>query len=209
MRTDTTASDLMHREFLGVSESDALSDAAALLVSEGTDCLVVLRGGEPVGRLTARDTLAAVLNADDGATGDATVGERMEPPLPRVTPDAPLAAIEERLVAEGTGRIVVTDDGAAVGVITDRDVLAAGPTLNVGTRESETDVRLNADADPAIGSEPAVSADVAREVDRAVSASSTDASGSPTQGLCEVCGSLTPSLATSNGQAVCPDCQQV
>jgi len=45
MRTDTTVRDVMHREFLGVSESDALADAAALLVEEGTDCLIVVRGG--------------------------------------------------------------------------------------------------------------------------------------------------------------------
>jgi len=38
MRTDTTARDVMHREFLGVSESDPLRDAAALLVDEGTNC---------------------------------------------------------------------------------------------------------------------------------------------------------------------------
>jgi len=63
MRTDTTARDVMHREFLGVSESDPLRDAAALLVDEGTNCLVVLRGGEPVGRLSWRDALGALLDA--------------------------------------------------------------------------------------------------------------------------------------------------
>ncbi|MFC6754826.1 CBS domain-containing protein, partial [Halorubrum tibetense] len=53
MRTDTTVRDVMHREFLGASESDALTEAAALLVEEVTDCAVVLRGGEAVGRLAA------------------------------------------------------------------------------------------------------------------------------------------------------------
>ncbi|WP_195155705.1 CBS domain-containing protein, partial [Halorubrum sp. AJ67] len=55
MRTDTTVRDVMHREFLGVSESDSLSDAAALLVEEETNCVVVVRGGDPVGRLESRD----------------------------------------------------------------------------------------------------------------------------------------------------------
>jgi predicted transcriptional regulator len=41
MRTDTTVRDVMHREFLGVSESDRLADAASLLVKEGTGSLVV------------------------------------------------------------------------------------------------------------------------------------------------------------------------
>ena len=85
----------MHREFLGASESDPLEDAAALLVEEGTDCLVVLRGGEAVGRLAARDALAAVLEGD---VDDATVGSVMQPPLPTVAPDYSLRAVEERLV---------------------------------------------------------------------------------------------------------------
>ncbi|MFC6772289.1 CBS domain-containing protein, partial [Halorubrum pallidum] len=48
MRTDTTVRDVMHREFLGASEADSLAAAADLMVTEATDCLVVVRGGEPV-----------------------------------------------------------------------------------------------------------------------------------------------------------------
>jgi CBS domain-containing protein len=118
MRTDTTVRDVMHREFLGVSESDSLTDAAALLVEEGTDCLVVLRGGEPVGRLGARDALGAVL---DGDVDGVTVGVVMEPPPPTVAPDDRLRTVEERLVAEGVDRVVVVADGEAVGVVTARD----------------------------------------------------------------------------------------
>ncbi|MUW15733.1 CBS domain-containing protein, partial [Halorubrum sp. CBA1125] len=99
MRTDTTVRDVMHREFLGVSEADPLADAARLLVDEQTDCLVVVRGGEPVGQLGCRDALDALL--DDGVDDDRTVGSVMGDPLPTVAPDDALAAVEERLVAEG------------------------------------------------------------------------------------------------------------
>ncbi|TKX86036.1 CBS domain-containing protein [Halorubrum sp. SS5] len=118
MRTDTTVRDVMHREFLGVSESDSLSEAAALLVDEETNCLVVVRGGEPVGRLESRDALDALLDATTGgsdggpAPADLTVGDVMGPPLPAVAPDDSLAAVEERLVAEGADRVVAVADGS-------------------------------------------------------------------------------------------------
>ncbi|MDZ5810828.1 CBS domain-containing protein, partial [Halorubrum sp. AD140] len=150
MRTDTTVRDVMHREFLGVSESDRLSDATALLVDEGTDCLVVVRGGEPVGRLGCRDALAALLDAEgtngggdaDGDRDELTVGSVMKSPLPTVSPDDSLAAAEERLVAEGVDRVVAVDEGEAVGVVTAGDALAAGaPRTGDVAREAVVDDR--------------------------------------------------------------------
>nr|WP_232745117.1 hypothetical protein [Halorubrum aethiopicum] len=52
-------------------------------------------------------------------------------------------------------------------------------------------------------------ADAARGSERARTASSTDAGGVPTQGVCEVCGALVPDLADANGQAICPNCREV
>ncbi|WP_418280724.1 cyclic nucleotide-binding/CBS domain-containing protein [Halorubrum sp. DTA98] len=206
MRTDTTANDVMHREFLGVSESDTLADAARLMVAEEADCLVVVRGGEPVGRLGSRDVLAAVLD-DDAA--EITVGAVMDPPLPQITPDAPLTAIEEQLISEGAGRVVVVADGEAVGVVTEHDALAAGATRNAGSRDPDVSVTAGVEPEHELDAESAVDAGMTRERDRAMTAEMTDASGSPTQGVCEVCGSLAPSLTTTNGQVVCSDCQQV
>ncbi|GAB7008696.1 cyclic nucleotide-binding/CBS domain-containing protein [Halorubrum trueperi] len=216
MRTDTTVRDVMHREFLGVSESDPLADAAELLVEEGTDCLIVLRGGESVGRLGCRDALGALLDvgvvATEGAgdgpkdEGGPTVGSVMGPPLPTVTPDDALAVVEERLVAEGVDRVVAVDDGQAVGVVTASDALAAGaPRTGDGARESIADEARVAESRRSDG--PVMGIDGG--ADPTVGASSTDASGSATQGVCENCGALAPDLVTANGQAVCPDCRDV
>ncbi|WP_050032712.1 CBS domain-containing protein [Halorubrum halophilum] len=210
MRTDTTVRDVMHREFLGVSESDPLRDAAALLVDEGTNCLVVLRGGESVGRLGCRDALSALLDAEVGSGDDddrgLTVGAVMGPPLPTAAPDDALAAVEERLVAEGVDRVVAVEDGEAVGVVTAGDVLAAGaPRTGNGARDPIGDEDTT--GDPRRGDAAMLGSDGG--VDPAVEASSTDASGSPTQGVCESCGALVPDLVSANGQAVCPECREV
>ena len=214
MRTDTTVRDVMHREFLGVSESDPLADAAALLVEEGTDCLVVLRGGEPVGRLAARDALGAVLDAatEAGSTvngAETTVGDVMRPPLPTVAPDDALARVDELLVADGVSRVVVVDDGAAVGVVTVQDSLAAGTTRATGAAGAEPGVSGDDPERAPMEATSTTAPDAARGSDRARTASSTDASGASTQGVCEVCGGLAPELANANGQAVCPDCREV
>ncbi|ACM57145.1 CBS domain-containing protein [Halorubrum lacusprofundi] len=206
MRTDTTARDVMHREFLGVSESDPLRDAAALLVDEGTNCLVVLRGGEPVGRLSWRDALGALLDAGAGDEHDLTVESVMGPPLPTVTPDDALAVVEERLIAEGVDRVVAVEDGEALGVVTASDVLAVGaPRTGNGAHDPLSDE--GATGDPRRGDAAMMGSDGG--VDPAVEASSTDTSGSRTQGVCESCGALVPDLVTANGQAVCPECREV
>ncbi|WP_423995074.1 cyclic nucleotide-binding/CBS domain-containing protein [Halorubrum trapanicum] len=243
MRTDTTVRDVMHREFLGVSESDSLPEAAALLVDEETNCLVVVRGGEPVGRLESRDALDALLSVtgvagdsdDDPDPADRTVGDVMGPPLPTVSPDDSLAAVEERLVSEGADRVVAVDDGEAVGVVTDGDALAAGaPRTGAGAEgfgeeaaagEPRPDgavlsTAAAADSDAERGAEATMDPEAA---ERAAAASrdepaGTDGgadsvagapSGASTQGVCENCGALVPDLVTANGQAVCPNCREI
>lgn len=206
MRTDTTVRDVMHREFLGVSESDPLAEAAALLVDEETNCLVVLRGGEPVGRLGCRDALGALLDAGSLDADGPTVGSVMGPPLPTVAPDDALAVVEERLVSEGADRVVAVDDGAAVGVVTAEDALAAGaPRTGNGAHDVVADEATLEDARAA----DAPMAGANGGIDPAVASSSTDASGSATQGVCESCGALVPDLVSANGQAVCPECRDV
>ncbi|QUO49081.1 MULTISPECIES: CBS domain-containing protein [Halorubrum] len=243
MRTDTTVRDVMHREFLGVSESDSLPEAAALLVDEETNCLVVVRGGEPVGRLESRDALDALLSAtgvaddsdDTPDPADRTVGDVMGPPLPTVSPDDSLAAVEERLVSEGADRVVAVDDGEAVGVVTDGDALAAGaPRTGAGAEGFGEEAAAGsprsdgtvlsaaaaADSDAERGAEATMDPEAA---ERAAAASrdepaGTDGgadsvagapSGASTQGVCENCGALVPDLVTANGQAVCPNCREI
>lgn len=231
----------MHREFLGVSESDSLSEAAALLVEEETNCVVVVRGGQPIGRLESRDALDALLDADGSvAEADApelAVADAMGPPLPAVSPNDSLTAVEERLVADGADRVVAVDDGEAVGVVTDGDVLAAGAPRagtgaggfgdETGTGESrpkeavlsaaaaaDSDAErtaaatMNPDASP--DRETAGSRDGPVEGDGGVAGPAAGApSGSSTQGVCENCGALVPDLVTANGQAVCPNCREI
>lgn len=209
MRDDITVQEIMNREFLGVSESDSLRDAAELLVREEADCLVVLRGGDPVGCLSPRDALEAMLVGDatvDGSDSDreATVGEVMDDPAPTILANEGLTLAEDRLLSDGASRLVVMADGEAVGVLTERDVLATRPP---GAR-----------AEPAPDSQAGSTRELRSATDRvreseAASAPDRDREGNATreatQSICEVCGTLTASLSNVNGQLVCPDCREV
>lgn len=140
MRDEPTVRDVMHREFLGVSESDALGDAAELLVEENADYLVVLRGHEPIGSLSARHVLGAVLGDE---SLDEEVATAMEPPVPTVAAEERLADVEELLLGEEAGHLIVTEEGEAIGVITERDLLAATTTVREPTH-------LHEGSDPAV-----------------------------------------------------------
>lgn len=202
MRSDTTVRDVMHREFLGVNEADGLADAARLMVAEEADCLVVLRGREPVGRLSARGALAALLDDDE----EATVGEAMVEAPPTVEANERLATAEELLVSEGASRLVVTADGAVAGVLTERDALAAG-TTHAGAREFERPVVAgDGMAEGAMVGDGRGTDSDSGEYDATPSREAADGA---TQSICETCGSLAPDLSSANGSLVCPDCLEV
>jgi len=180
MRNGITVREVMNREFVGVSESDTVAEAAALLRSESTDVLVVLRGSEPIGVLSARTAMGALLD-DEGQTA---VAEYMEPPVSTVEPTASLAAATQRLVGRGRSHLLVVDGEEIVGLVTDRDVLAAHESVETADAASQSAEPLAADE---------------RSAEARIEGS--------TQSICEVCGSLAPELSGINGQQVCADCR--
>ena len=176
--------DVMNREFVGVSESDSLAEAAELMRAEAAAAVVVLRGAEPIGTLSPAEAMAAMLDDDPEST---TVGAVMAPPVPTANPSTPLSVAAQQLVSQGVSHLLVVDEGAAVGMVTDREVLAATGTTPDGEGAAtapvaESSAELAAEAEPAAADETV-------------------------QSICEVCGALAPALSTVNGQAVCSDCR--
>jgi len=176
--------DVMNREFVGVSESDSLAEAAELMRAEAAAAVVVLRGAEPIGTLSPAEAMAAMLDDDPEST---TVGAVMAPPVPTANPSTPLSVAAQQLVSQGVSHLLVVDEGAAVGMVTDREVLAATGTTPDG-EETATAPVAESSAELAAEPEPA-------------------AADESVQSICEVCGALAPALSTVNGQAVCSDCR--
>jgi CBS domain-containing protein len=194
MIADVTVRELMDREYLGVSESDDLVDTVELLLREGADTAVVLRGSEPIGLLTPEDVMALVVEGPD--PGSATVGEAMTAHVPTVEPDLGLREAADTMSAQDARRLVVTRDPAETpaGIITAHDVFA----IRAADVEAGTDEMAEADR-VAAGPGSALATDVEAE----------DAADFDDQGICEACGTLTGDLAAFNGQLLCADCRDM
>lgn len=197
-----TVSEIMTRDYLGVSESDPVDEAVALMREEEVSGVVVQRGSEPVGMLTAADALG--LLTADGRAADTTVGEVMSATVPSVDPAAPVIRAAGEMADGGIGSLLVTDGDAIVGVVSERDVVQAMATLADHAAVAEP-------TDPAatIGAAAVESSESGGEQHEDEYARTTTESDESIQSVCEICGALTPDLHNFNGKLICGDCREI
>lgn len=191
METDVTIREVMTREYVGVTEGDDVLGAVQLMRDEQAACVLVLRGATPVGIVTEWDVLGLV--ADELDPAETPVSDVMSSPLVSVEPDRGLADATSVMAREGIRHLLVSEDGETLGVLTERDVIAA-----VGARPVATN-----------GGEETVGAETAARDDWERADAEAELGGFDQQGICEVCGSLAETLWERNGQLVCADCQGV
>ncbi|SFK86888.1 CBS domain-containing protein [Halogranum rubrum] len=190
MRENVTVRDIIGMEYVGVSESDTVQAATELMLEEETDTIVVLRGRDPVGMLTCHDALATLVDGGDAA--ERPVSEAMSEPAPRITTLADVDEAAGIMFSEPTSHLLVFDEGEFVGLLTEREVMAATSSRSV---ENDYDAPL---ADENDGELVADGSDY-----------ETEAEEFSTQSICEVCGSLVRDLSNMNGQLICADCREV
>ena len=138
MSSAVTVREVMTREFLGVSEGDDLLETVELLLDEGADCAVVLRGRDPVGSLNERDALSVLVGETDPNT--ATVGDVMSDGVVRIASDASLAAAAGAMAREDADWLLAVAD-EPVGVVSAYDIVAAStiaPTTDDGAFPRDT-----------------------------------------------------------------------
>jgi CBS domain-containing protein len=186
MDAELTVRDVMDREFVGVSEADDVRSVAELLLEEGAECAVVLRGQEPVGLLTERDVLSVVSEGRDPesvAVGDVVVG-----PVPTVGPDSRVDVAVDEMTTHGSRRLLVAE-GEVLGLVTEHDLLSA-TTIERYDEPVDVETAMNGDA---------LDDDRAVTTDRAIS----------DQSICQECGALSRDLFEDDGRLLCPDCRDV
>ena len=201
MNGDVPVREVMHGEYVGVSESDAVRETAELLLAEGVDSVVVLRGSDPVGLVTRGDALSAFVSGE----GDARIAEAMRPTVPTIAPDATLAKAADELASLDTGHLVVTDGDGPVGLLTEHDLVAASPFAPGRGAADPAVATVGRSEDPEVeyGEEP-----------DGYDEGTAFGEGVPErpfedQSICEGCGSLARDLSTFNGQLLCADCRDI
>jgi CBS domain-containing protein len=191
MDTDVPIREVMTRDYVGVSESDTIDDTVALMRESRSSSAVVLRGEDAVGIVTEWD-LVGLLEAEDPST-DAAVSTVMSSPVVSARADATLAEAAATMTAEGIRNLLVTESREFVGVLTQRDVIAA-----ISSRRATSDREART---------PTAATGGAGEGDRVAIANGGDAFRR--QGICEGCGALADALWEENGQFRCENCHGV
>ena len=186
MEPDATVREVMNREYLGVSESDTVDETASMMLDDGAEVVVVVRGSEPVGIMTERDALAAVVEGSQ----DAAVADAMTPSVPTVPPDASVQEAAAEMSTRDTQRLVVSDGDRPVGVVSEHDLITTSPFA--------TPPDATGDPDLAVAGHPG---------ERAGEGSAEHAFED--QSICEACGSFARDLAQFNGQLLCGDCRDI
>jgi CBS domain-containing protein len=202
MNADVTVRDVMAHEFVGVSEGDDVRSTASLMLSEGVDCVVALRGQEPVGLLSEREVLRVVSAGEDPS--EATVGSVMRDRGRSVEPDAGLDAALDIMTTEDTSRLLV-DDGELHGLLTGHDLLSAAALERFEDSpvydEVARNVSVRATARAAATDPEGATATFDPEKPADVEMSD--------QGICQECGALARDLVGVDGQVLCAYCRDV
>jgi CBS domain-containing protein len=194
MERTVTVQEVMDREFVGVSESDTVQESAELMLSAGTESVVVLRGTEPVGVVSQRDALSALVEGD----GDREVSAAMSEEVPTVTPETTIAEAADVMSSHATQQLVVTEGDRTVGALSEHDLITTSPFAPDRTADRELAV--------AGGTDERVAGSTAGADDRAPENADQ---GFEDQSICEACGSFARDLATFNGQLLCGDCRDI
>ncbi|ADJ15152.1 CBS domain-containing protein [Halalkalicoccus jeotgali] len=186
MVEDLTVRDAMTTAYVGVSESDTIRDVIDVMIDEGADAVVVLRGSEAVGTVTERDLLRATTGT---IPTDASIASVMSGPGPSVGADLPLSDAASALSTEDRRQLLVRNGDGVAGVLTSQDVITATASLlPASERDAETLSTSTSDLQTGTRTEP-------------------ENPEYSSQSVCEACGSLMPGLESVNGQAICADCR--
>lgn len=202
MESELSVRDVLTTEYVGVSESDPVLGAVQLMREERASCVLVVRGSEPVGIVTEWDVLGLV--AAEGDPAETPVEEIMTSPVISVEPDRSLTDVATMMARENIRNVLVETEDDLLGILTQRDVIAAAGSFAATVAPSRTG---EARGEPETPAEESMAAPVDELPDDRMVPNGGDEYS--TQGVCESCGSLAEELRDANGKLVCPDCRSV
>jgi len=168
--------DAMTRGVIYVKPDDNVQRVAEIMRKNDIDSVIVIDNGIGVGIVTDMDIIAKVVaNGRDPKT--TTVSGIMTSPLLTITPGADIDDAAREMRDRDVRRLVVTQDGNIIGMLSEFDLVRVEPALHLLIREhSQWDI-----------------ADIASPA-------------ATISGICEVCGNYSEDLMPFNGRLVCEEC---
>jgi len=169
--------DAMTRGVICVDVDDTVQEAAEVMKKNDISSVIATRKGDGVGIITERDIICKIV-AESKSPRSVKVGEVMTSPLITIKPEADLDEAARIMRDKNIRRLVVTDKGRIIGVLSEFDVVRMEPAMHLLIRE-QYEWNLS-DAHAAL-------------------------EGSVT-GICESCENFSDKLRNIDGRLLCEDC---
>jgi CBS domain-containing protein len=121
--------DLMHPGFITCQANVTLGQVATLLHQQHVHALIVVdRDGRPLGVISDFDLLAgewlAINNESTAVMRKMTAGEMMTTPIATIEADTPMMDAVRRMRSQDISRLLVTERGKAIGMLSISDLVA-------------------------------------------------------------------------------------
>jgi CBS domain-containing protein len=181
METEVPVRDIMTRPVITVDAGLDVLSAAKKMGLANVGSLIIVSEEKPIGILTERDLVKKIV-AEAADSRAVRVGNVMSSPLVAISPDASIREAAGVMLKSGVKRLPVIQNGRLVGIITDTDLVSGSSSLGLSDILSNL---MEMHRDSIHFEEP-------REVVR---------------GICEVCGQLSDSLVSVNGELLCWSCR--
>lgn len=141
--------DLMHRGLITCRQNASLGQVAVLLYQHHIHALVVVdRDGRPVGLLSDFDLMAGEwLSADAESLAvmrKLTAGDLMSHPITSVEASLPLSEAAKLMIEKDINRLLVTENGQAIAIISSSDFVASIAREEKAQRETVADIMSDA-----------------------------------------------------------------
>lgn len=185
--------DVMSSPLITVKVNTCIPMIAKIMEHYNIGCVVVTgEEGEPLGIITERDLVMRILTkitdrgfmeqilGEDANVDQLTAGKVMSSPLVTISPDETLVEAARRMRRHNVRRLVVTNKGKSIGIITNKDILAIAPELIEVLLEK---LKIAETAPEDLSEHLAIA------------------------GYCEQCGNWSISLKESDGNLLCEECK--
>jgi predicted transcriptional regulator len=124
MRIAFKISHIMTKDIISIESNASVSEVALIMTKNDVGAVVVTKQGTPVGIITEVDILKRCC-VEKACTQAREAKEIMSTPLITIKADAPIGEAAKMMMDKKIRRLLVTERGKIVGLVTEKDVLRA------------------------------------------------------------------------------------
>ena len=129
-----TVKDLMTQNIISILPETSVVEATRIMSARDISSILIKTGDDYVGIFTDRDVMRKVV-ASGLDPNDTVVREIMSSPLITISEDAGIEEAAEKMRDRKIRRLVVINEGAVVGIISESDIARVEPELHLLIRE--------------------------------------------------------------------------